>query len=72
MTGPNMDTFGQRQARRFKERKGHDRASLHLYRPTRESAQAMSWIKQHKVRWYLDLASARRRLAKLQARHVTE
>lgn len=31
--GPNMETFGARQARRFRERKGYDRASLHVYRP---------------------------------------
>lgn len=28
--GPN---FGERQARRYKERHGHDRAALHSYRP---------------------------------------
>ena len=31
--GPNMATFGERQARRFFERKGYARESLHLYRP---------------------------------------
>lgn len=31
--GPNMETFGARQARRFHERNGYARESLHLYRP---------------------------------------
>lgn len=66
-TGPNMETFGARQARRFKERKGYDRESLWSYRPGPETIGKMgsdgktrtrepfSAFKKRMKRWYLNL-----------------
>lgn len=56
------DEFGCRQARRFHMRKGYVRESLHLYRPTRETARFWQWKKDQMPFWYLNLkADARRR-----------
>lgn len=60
MTGPNMDTFGQRQARRFHERKGYDRASLHNYRPHAEALNPSARAKRLKF-WFLNLKEDARR-----------
>jgi len=51
--------FMNRQERRFYERKGYDRASLHLYRPHK-------WALNRKAPWIPGYSSAGRRALKAQ------
>lgn len=54
------DTFGARQARRFLERKGYARESLHNYRPHKAFLNFLKWKKEVMPFWYLGTAQRAR------------